>query len=281
MFYLLILAAILTDFYISNNTIEIINYNIKSNKIPKSFNGFKILQLSDLHNKQFGKNNLNLLKKINTVNPDIIVITGDMLLRKKVDYNIFLKLASALSKEYKIYFILGNHEQRIRLKDKGLYKFLDKLKSMDIIILNNRKIRLVKNNSYINLYGFRINLKYYKYGLFYKKPIFKTEELKNKLGDLDRTKFNILLAHNPLYFEDYAKWGADLILSGHIHGGMIRLPFIGGLLSPERKFFPKYSYGKYKIKNCTLIVSKGLGSGVIHFRLFNRPDLSVITLYKS
>jgi len=280
MFYLLILSVILTNFYISNNTIEIIDYKIKSKKIPDDFNNFKILQLSDLHDKQFGKNNLNLIKRIDKVNPDIIVITGDMLLRKKVNYNIFLKLAFVLSEKYKIYFIPGNHEQRIRMKDKRLYSFLKELKSMGIIILNNKKINLIKNNSYINLYGFRINLKYYKYGLFYKRPVFKTEELKNKLGDLDKTKYNILLAHNPLYFKNYAQWGADLTLSGHVHGGMIRLPFIGGLLSPERKFFPKYSYGKYKIKNHTLIVSKGLGSGVIHFRLFNKPDLSVIILNK-
>lgn len=278
MIYILALVIVLVDFYISNNSIDVINYKIKSNKIPDSFKNFRILQLSDLHDKQFGKDNFKLIKKIDNINPDIIVITGDVLLRKKVNYNIFLNLASVLVKKYKIYFIVGNHEQRIRVKDKRLYDFIKTLKSIGIIVLNNKKIKLIKNDSHINLYGFRINLKYYKYGLFCKKPHFGTQDIKNKLGDLDETKFNILLAHNPLYFENYAQWGADLTLSGHVHGGMIRLPFIGGLLSPERKFFPKYSAGKYKIGNSVLIVSKGLGSGVIHFRLFNKPDLSVITL---
>lgn len=278
MIYILALVIVLVNFYISNNSIDVINYKIKSNKIPDSFKNFRILQLSDLHDKQFGKDNFKLIKKIDNINPDIIVITGDVLLRKKVNYNIFLNLAAVLVKKYKIYFIVGNHEQRIRVKDKRLYDFIKTLKSMGIIVLNNKKIKLIKNDSHINLYGFRINLKYYRYGLFYKKPHFETQDIKNKLGDLDETKFNILLAHNPLYFENYAQWGADLTLSGHVHGGMIHLPFIGGLLSPERKFFPKYSAGKYKIGNSIMIVSKGLGSGVIHFRLFNKPDLSVITL---
>lgn len=274
----ILFAAICISIYDSNNNIEIVNYEIKSHKIPKEFENFKILQLSDLHDKEFGKQNIYLIKKIKSLNPDIIVVTGDMLLRKKVNYNIFLNLAKILSKHYRIYVSLGNHEQRIRFKDKRIYRFLKDLKSMGIVVLNNGKAEFIKKNSHINIYGLRINLKYYRYRFFKKNMELESNEILNKLGILNKSEFNILLAHNPLYFKEYKRWGADLILSGHIHGGMIRLPVIGALLSPERTFFPKYSAGKYNIDNSTLIVNRGLGSGIIKLRIFNRPEISLITL---
>ncbi|WDC83435.1 hypothetical protein PL321_11895 [Caloramator sp. mosi_1] len=98
------------------------------------------------------------------------------------------------------------------------------------------------------------------------------------MGKIDDRTYNILLTHNPLYFKTYSSWGADLTLCGHIHGGIIRIPFIGGFLSPERVFFPKYNAGKYEINNNILIVNRGLGNGDFGLRFNNRPEVTVITL---
>lgn len=264
--------------YNSNNNICVSEYKIKSSKVPNNFSGFKILQLSDLHNKSFGNKNKNLIKKINKISPDIIVITGDMIVRQKDDYSVFLDLTSELSKLYKIYYISGNHEQKASLRNKKIDELFNSIKNMGVTVLDNNMVQLVRGSSYINLYGIMIDLKYYKYDNSLKDVYFKQKQVENIIGVADEKDFNILLAHNPFYFEAYALWGADITLSGHVHGGMIRLPFVGALLSPERKFFPKYSEGKYLIEDKILIVSRGLGSGKLAFRLFNRPELSIITL---
>lgn len=277
----LICTALFTAIYNSNNNIEVTDYKIKSSKIPDSFNNFKILQISDLHDKEFGKKNIHLIEKIDSLKPDIIVITGDVLLRTKINYKIFYNLAYELKKRYDVYFISGNHEQKIYLVDKQILRFYRIIQNMGITILKNKSIKLFKDNSYINLWGIEIGLEHYRYGKKHRFVPFEIDEMDSILNKLNDKEFNILLAHNPLYFETYALWGADLVLSGHVHGGMIRLPYFGPLLSPERKLFPKYSQGKYNINNSTLIVNRGLGSGKCAFRLFNRPELSLITLQKN
>lgn len=272
-----LLSSLIGISYDSNNNIEISKYIIKSDKIPDEFNDFKILQLSDLHNKQFGKKNQKLIAKIDTINPDIIVITGDMLLRTKINYTIFKDLIYELSLKYKVYFVSGNHEQKIYLKDKNICNFYKYMKSIKVNIIDNKCINIYKNKSCISLYGIRIPLNHYRYGKSKPEPLTLTE-IKELIGVNDKSKFNILLAHNPFYFKEYALWGADLILSGHVHGGMIKLPLLGPLLSPERKLFPIYSGGKYSLNGSTLVVSRGLGSGSISARLFNRPELCVFSL---
>ena len=103
--------------------------------------------------------------------------------------------------------------------------------------------------------------------------------MKTKLKDLDKDKFNILIAHDPENFELYEKLGVDLIFSGHVHGGLIRFGKLC-LLSPRRKFFPKYSYGKYKLNTTTLITSSGIGNATIPIRMFNQPEIVEVILKK-
>ncbi|MEG1254800.1 metallophosphoesterase [Clostridium sp.] len=272
------LVAVGVPIYCDNNMLTISRYNIVSTKIPSSFKGFKILQLSDLHSKSFGKGNDRLIKIIETENPDIIVMTGDMINSRDNNFDIFLNLANNLANSYKVYFILGNNEQKLDM-DKNDF-LMKKLKEFGINILNNRKVKLTKGTDIINLYGMWFSLSYYRdvNSEYSKDTYFKEENMKNILGVSKEKEYNILLTHNPLYFDTYEKWGADLVISGHIHGGLIRLPFVGGLLSPERKFFPKYSAGEYSIGSSKLILNRGLGSKVIIPRVFNRPEISVITL---
>lgn len=267
-------ALLAARVYLDNTLVEVSKYEIKSNKIPKEFNKYKIVQLSDFHSYGFKRDNLKLINKIYEETPDIIVITGDMVNKYDKKFEKFLNIAEILSKKYKIYFIVGNHE--IRLKKKDLEYILNKLKGFGIKILKDEKITIARKNGHINIYGLHIPLSYYK---IINRPTNLSEVVSKVLKRCKEEEFNILMAHNPLFFQEYSKHNIDLTLSGHVHGGMIRLPLIGAILSPERKFFPKYSGGIYEINNKKLIVSRGLGHSRRGIRLFNKRDLVSITLY--
>jgi len=264
--------------------IECVSYEVESIKIPKSFNRFKIVQISDLHNRNFGIDNNILLDKINYLKPDIVCITGDLIDGANKDFSIALKLIDELSKKYKVYHIIGNHEQKVMTnKYKELYKqYFKQLKCKNIINLENEKVKIERDGSSINLYGLVVPFKYYTY-LFNKsyenkKLNFNKDDVEKSLGKINPEEYNILLAHTPFFFEGYSSWGVDLVLAGHVHGGIIRLPIKGGLLSPNREFFPKYDLGEYKIDKSTMILSKGLGASKILRRINCNPEIVEIIL---
>ena len=264
--------------------IESISYEIKSKKIPKEFDGFKIVQITDLHNRSFGTDNNILLDEINKLNPDIVCITGDLIDGASKDFNIALRLIDELSKKYRVYHIIGNHEQKTMInKNKDLYKdYFKQLNRKNIINLDNEKVKIERKGKFINLYGLIVPYKYYPY-LFNKnyknKNLdFNKDDVYNHLGKINKEEYNILLVHTPFFFEGYANWGADLVLSGHVHGGIIRLPIVGGVLSPNREFFPKYDLGEYNIDKSTMILSKGLGGSRILVRVNCKPEIVEITL---
>ncbi len=269
--------------YVQSNWIQVSRYSIHSSKLPHSFAGFKVLQLTDLHSKNFGENNKRLLKKINKINPDIIVATGDMLNSRNDKGEIFLNLAAQLTQKYTLYYILGNHEQIARITanriNSNWYKeYINKLRELGVIVLEDEKAIIKKNDEQIMIYGLEIPLMYYSEAGTPMEVEFSQRYLEKYLGDIDDNDFNMLLVHTPLYYSSYVEWGADLVFSGHMHGGIIRLPFIGGVLSPERDYFPEYDAGKYQLKNSTMIVGRGLGNYTINLRVFNRPELVVIFL---
>ena len=268
------LALLYTQLYIDNTLIKVSKYEIKSDKIPKEFNNFKIVHLSDFHSYGIKKDNNKLLEKINDEHPNIIVMTGDMVNKYDRNFEKFLNLAETLSKKHDIYYIIGNHEVRLRKDD--LSFIIQNLKNFGIKILSDEKITIMRKKDCINIYGVDIPLTYYK---IINKPANVEEIINAVLNKCNEKEYNILLAHNPLYFEEYSKQNIDLTLSGHVHGGMIRLPFIGAILSPERKFFPKYSSGVYEINNKKLLVSRGLGHSKPGMRLFNKREIVSITLH--
>ena len=264
-------------------SLDITKYEIENEKIPKEFNNFKIVQISDLHNKSFGKYNKRLLEKIDSQNPGIVVITGDLVEGDNKNFDVALNLIDELLKKYKVYHIIGNHEQKSLIKKhKELYKtYFDKLYKKNIVNLDNEKTKVEKDGKYINIYGLIIPLEYYPYFFKnYENKNMKLEQdfINNKLGEINRDEYNILLAHTPFFFEDYEKYGVDLVLSGHVHGGIIRLPKVGGLLSPNREFFPKYDFGKYIKNNTTMLLSKGLGGSKVLIRFACKPEIVSITL---
>ena len=262
---LLIILLTISIIY-SYINIDITNYTIKDNRIDKDI---KIIFLSDLHNR-------NILKKlenaINIIKPDIILFGGDMINESKNEYKNFFELYNIL-KEYPLYYTFGNHEERLNIEDKEMFNKL--LKKTDINLLNNT-FKKISNN--IILLGLDNEIDtYLKFG----KKGLSEKYISNKLGNIDDKKYTILLAHNPLEFNSYVKYGPSLVLSGHIHGGLARIPGLKGVLSPDYTFFPKYDSGEYNSKNTKMIVSRGLGfSKRLPFRINNPAEIVVINLKK-
>lgn len=256
--------------YLENNALTKTKLKYVSKKIPKSFEKFKILQISDLHNKLFGKNQEKLIRNIIEENPDIIVVTGDIYFsynKKITNSMLFLRQISQI---YPVYFVTGNHEQR----DKKWDKHRKVIESFGVKILDNKIERIYKDKDFIQLYGLKDPSFYFK-TIRYK--VFE-EKLKKLQSKLDDSKLGILLSHRPERFNIYEQNGVDLVFCGHAHGGQIRLGNIG-IISPGEGFFPKYTAGKYEKGKTTMILSRGLGRTIFPTRLFNRPDIVIVSLH--
>lgn len=258
---------------------QTVHYNLKSNKIKSAVT---IVMLADLHNHEFGENNEVLLEQIRKISPDFVCLAGDMLIgHSKIPYEIGQKAVLELAKEYPVFYGLGNHEARMR-QDIETYgtRYADYMKPIEDLgtnVLVNEQMRISVGENQFCIYGYDLPPKYFKK---FNRYVFEERQLEEVLGRCEDTEdcYHILLAHNPVYFKQYAAWGADLTLSGHLHGGIIRLPLIGGVITPQAKLFPRYSAGKYRIGEKEMIVSRGLGTHTIPIRINNKPELSVIHL---
>ncbi|EJR54705.1 hypothetical protein IIM_01645 [Bacillus cereus VD107] len=265
------LVGISIFLYSQNNLISVNEIKTTSSKIPSSFKGFKILQLSDLHNKKFGDNQDVLIKKVKSIKPDIITITGDLIDSKSYDAEVSLQVIRELVKEYPVYFVTGNHE-----KWSGKYNSLEKeLKKNHVTVLRNEHINIQKDGQEIYLLG--IDDPEFTSGNHNEGSIVKNEIVKAK-NEVNPDGYKVLLSHRPEFLNVYADEKIDLVLSGHAHGGQVRLPFIGGLVAPNQGILPKYTAGLYMKQNTSMIVSRGLGNSIIPQRIFNRPEIVVVQL---
>lgn len=267
-------------------------YIAESARLPQAFHDTKFVVLADLHNYKFGKNNIRLVKRIEDLAPDFIIVAGDMINKKTTCYpsNAF-DLLDRLSKNYKIYYAYGNHEQRMErciAENQGKefdsvctswMEYKKVLQSKGIVFLDNATITLQKNKETLWITGVSIDQRFFERT---KLPKMEENYLNTLIGDSKKGRYHILIAHNPVHFVDYAKWGADLTISGHLHGGLVRLPGIGGVISPQVKLFPKYHAGNYTEDGQQMVVSRGLGSHSYMPRLFNTPEIVYITMkYKA
>lgn len=266
-----ILVGFTIFLYLQNNLISITEVKITSSKIPSSFKGYKILQISDLHNKKFGDNQDVLIQKMKSIDPDIIAITGDLIDSKSYDAEVSMQLIREIVKKYPVYFVTGNHEQW-----SGKYNNLEKeLKKYDVNVLRNEHVGIRKGEQEINLLGID-------------DPEFVTgnrdegniiiDEIKKAKIEMQPDKYNVLLSHRPEFIKEYTNERLDLVLSGHAHGGQVRLPFIGGLVAPNQGVLPKYTAGLYVEQNISMVVSRGLGNSIIPQRILNRPEIVVVQL---
>lgn len=270
----IILLLLVVRLYIDQYLLKVTDYPIHSKKIPFSFEGYRILQLSDLHGRDFQKALLPLIQK---QHPNVIVMTGDMVSANQKEFGAFYRLCEALVKEYPVYYIQGNHEGRM---PKQYRKEIEKtIRGYGVKVLDNETVTLAQENENILLHGMWAKQELYKKqnGEANNPHLLKT--MQSTLGTAKKEAYHLLLMHSPYFLDTYEAWGADLILCGHIHGGMIRLPIVGGVFSPYKELFPHFDYGKFQKNDATMIVSGGLSRGETGFRLFNRPEVVVITLH--
>lgn len=306
----ILVAAVLLVFmemYRELHTFCVTRYQVTS---PKLAGKRTWVFLSDLHNQVYGENNCRLIDAVKQESPDLILIGGDMLVGKNGhSYEPALACVKELVKIAPVYYVNGNHEERMKLKpekyDQSYALYREKLLELGVHLLENESIVLqenFKNNctmqakesadskmdcenqenktttGKVRLTGLEIPLECYTHLKRREMPEGAIEE---RIGERDSEAFQVLLAHNPSYTKEYLAWGADLILSGHLHGGMVRLPGIGGVIGPDFVLFPKYSGEMRRVGDQTVIVSKGLGTHTIHIRLFNPAEVVVLNLDKS
>ena len=255
-------------FYWSNHSLQTDRFTGPLPGLPEDFDGFTVVHLSDLHTAVFGTDNAALLRAVAAADPHIIVLTGDLLDQSRpVPEGYVDNLARGLAAIAPTYFVTGNHEwARHEVKD-----LKAQLTAAGVTVLSNEALALRLGDSAIVLAGIDDPNGY----AGQKTPAELAEEIRAAAGD----PFWILLAHRNTHFsEEYSPLGADLVLSGHGHGGLIRLPFTDGLVSTDRTLFPTHTAGFYEENGSTLFVSRGLGNTSKSFRLFNRPEVAVITL---
>lgn len=258
------------------NRFTIREYDCSSKKLEKDM---KIVLLSDMHNKSFGKNNWKLVRSINEVCPDLILIAGDMYTAAKGQgAGEVQTLMESLADKYSVYYGNGNHEQKTALYPKeygNVYQdFAKELERLGVRHLVNQKASLASPK--IMIYGLELDREYYRK---FKNKKMDKGYLDRLLGKPNSLEYNILIAHNPDYFEDYAAWGADLVVSGHVHGGLMRLPFLGGVISPAMRLFPKYDGGIFETGSSSMVLSRGLGTHTLPVRIFNPGELVIIRLW--
>lgn len=255
-----------------------VHYEIRSPKVPEPFDGFSMVHLSDLHGAVYGEKNRLLIEKIRELQPDLVVMTGDMADAGDGSALGLIDLCRRLLETYPVYYVPGNHEQAMKPEEQEW--LMGTLKDLGVLMLANQRRSIWRREACVEVYGLVMAMTYYKDPMredYVKGIHFSTEDTRQALGEAKESRFNILLCHNPLYFPSYRDWGADLTLSGHIHGGIIRIPGLGGLLSPDLTLFPKYDGGCFHESGRHLVVSRGLGN---HFlvRVMNPAELVLVTL---
>ena len=262
--------------------LEIKTWEIRTDHLKKTDGPLRIVFLADLHDRLWGEGQEQLLEAIDSLNGDLILGAGDMLVAKehavKMEHALLL-FEELAGKQIPIILSNGNHESRMRQQpekyDRKYGAYADRLKSAGVHILSDEAYEYVHESSRVKIYGYEMPLEYYHK---LSQPVYKGEDLEQKFGKPDEAHFHILMAHNPVYFDTYAAWGADLTLAGHLHGGIIRIPGIGGVITPQVKLFPKYDRGLFEKNGKYMVVSAGLGEHTVPIRIFNPPQLILIKI---
>ncbi len=255
--------------------IDFTEYTIETDKLPEGFPGFKFIVMCDLHSNDYGIDLHYINHIIKKSAPDAILIAGDMFNGSVRDNPAdVINYLATLAGHFPVFFALGNHEYRMKLYEdtygSRFYDIRDYLTEAGVVFLEDETIILDKDDAKTALSGVEIDSVFY--GRF-KKTAMGSGLMDKHLGLADRSMYNILLAHNPEYFTNYADWGADLTISGHFHGGMVRIPGIGGLVSPRLSLIPQYDCGMYFHNDSLMLLGRGLGAHSPKIRINNRPEL--------
>lgn len=279
---LLIVIALLLFCSYQNRHLETTYYTYKAEQLGVDLDGYRIVQISDLHNAKFGKNNQKLVDRIRECEPDMIVLTGDLVDSNHTNVDRAVQFVNEIVKICPVYYVTGNHEYWL---DTSEYeKLMDGVVSAGVVILDDQVVEISRGDAKFRLVG--LDDKSLADGTL--EALLSDESIRNNQAeqkeetadneDSGEKELTVVLAHEPQYFARYAGTGVDLVLSGHAHGGQFRLPFVGGIVAPDQGFLPEYTAGEYYMNGTEMIVSRGLGNSVIPVRLFNYPEIVCVEL---
>lgn len=249
-----------------NRTLGITEITASSQRLPEPFRGFRIAQISDLHNTEFGDENSDLLSMLSGCKPDIIVITGDLVDSRRTDIPVALAFAEQAVRIAPVYYVSGNHEARIA----EYAAMKSSLQELGVMVLEDASVTIWRDNASITLIGIQEADRNDP-----KRP--SMSELLDRLQE-GTEGYRVLLCHRPEFFQTYVDAGIDLVFAGHAHGGQFRLPGLGGLLAPDQGFFPKYDSGAFTENRTTMVVSRGLGNSRFPLRINNPPEIVLVNL---
>lgn len=271
-----------------NKHLETTNYTYEVEQLGADLEGYRIVQISDLHNAKFGKNNQKLIDKVRKCAPDMIVLTGDLVDSNHTNIDRAIQLVNEIVKICPVYYVTGNHEYWLETSEYD--ELMTGLTSAGVVILDNQAVEISRGAAKFRLVG--LDDRSLSNGTL--EALLSDEGIRNDQGeqqevlenkvqdvvqeDSEEKKLTVVLAHEPQYLARYASTGVDLVLSGHAHGGQFRLPFVGGIVAPDQGFLPEYTAGEYYMNGTEMIVSRGFGNSVIPVRLFNYPEIVCVEL---
>ena len=261
---LCIALVILIPFFIwQNNYLTETTYQYDVSGIDPALGGMKIAQISDLHNKKFGSGQKSLLQKLENYQPDMIVVTGDVVDSNNTNVEVALEFLAGAVKIVPTYYVIGNHE--MWLDASTLAELKEGMEKLGVHYIDNECLTIPYGETTYNLIGLDVDNLY-------------GSKFDQCVEAMDENKLSILLAHEPQYFNRYCTIGMDLVFTGHAHGGQVRLPFVGGLVAPDQGLFPEYTEGTHVDGDTTMVVSRGLGNSIIPVRIFNFPEIVYVEL---
>lgn len=252
--------------YVNNHWLVVSKHVFESEKVPESFDGLRIVQVSDLHDALFGENQERLVAKVRKAQPDLIFITGDVVDSNRYNLAQSLQAVKGLVELADVYYVPGNHE----VATNKVSEIYEALSSLGVHVMANQSTVLERDGERLAIVGIE-------------DPLMgrSTEEmLAMATTYIPQDMLKLLLAHRPEVFDVYVANGIDLVFSGHAHGGQIRIPGIGGLIAPGQGLFPKYTAGIYEAQKTKMVVSRGLGNSTVPYRIFNLPEIIVMELKK-
>ncbi|ETP69233.1 hypothetical protein SAMN04487975_101195 [Planococcus glaciei] len=255
--------------WVNNKWVVTTDYTVASTELPEAFDGKKIVQISDLHNAEFGKGQSSLIEKVEAEKPDAIFVTGDLIDSDRYDLEVSLDLVDALVEMTEVYFVIGNHEVSVN----KLEEITAALEERGVIVLMNDAMQWELEGESIQIAGINDPL----------MDVNLTEEefTREALDEADlKDEFTLLLAHRPEMFTTYVDEGIDVVFSGHAHGGQLRIPGLGGLIAPGQGWFPTMTEGVFEEGETQLVLSRGLGNSGFPLRIFNLPEIVSVTLEK-
>ena len=266
---LLLLLLFLIGWIIhSNRTPVLTEVVISAEGLPEAFDGLRIVQVSDLHDAEYGEDHEKTVSLIRRAEPHIILLTGDLLDSRRTNVERTVSFVRQAAEIAPCYYVTGNHEGRLTSEDYAAFE--EALLSLGVTVLHGESVTLEREGETITVAGID-------------SPLFRhSGHGTPDLSVLCKDGYTILLAHHPEFVADYAQAGADLVFSGHVHGGQFRLPLVGGLYGPGQGLFPTYDAGLYGVSvdghEILLYVHRGLGNSRFPIRLWNRPEVVLAVL---